>query len=206
MFFYFIDQSVITVGQEQPIAMGNCNHEEADTRMVVHLMNALENGLKSVVVRTVDTDVIVVLIGEFHVIHEVYPDADIWIAFGTGKHFRYYHINTLCGNLGRDKLRSLPSFHAFTGCDTTSSFFGKTKKSAWEAWNSFPTASETFLYIANNPFEVVDFESTHFKVLEHFTIILYDKTSSLVSVNEARKELFCKRNKTLENLPPTAVS
>ena len=58
---FSVDQSVIAVGQKQPIAMGNCNHKEADTRMVVHLMNALENGLNSIVVRTVDRDMIVVL-------------------------------------------------------------------------------------------------------------------------------------------------
>lgn len=140
-------------------------------------MHALEDGLNSIVVRTVDTDVVVVLISEFHATHEVYPEADIFIAFGTGKNFRYYHINTVCGNLGRDKSRSLPAFHAFTGCDTTSSFFGKTKKSAWEAWNSFPGVNEAFLHIVHNPFELVDFES---KVLEHFTVILYDTPWNLL--------------------------
>ena len=99
------------MGQEQAIAMGNCNHEEADTRMVVHLINALENGLNSIVVCTVDTDVIVILISEFHTIQEVHPEADILIAFGTGKNIRYYHTNTVCGNLGRDK-----SFSACISC------------------------------------------------------------------------------------------
>ena len=69
-----VDLSVIAVDQEHPIAMGNCNLEEADTRMVVHLMNALEYGLNCIVVRTVDTDVIVVLICEFHAIHKVFPE------------------------------------------------------------------------------------------------------------------------------------
>ena len=139
--------------------------------MIVHLINALENGLNSIVVHTVDTGVIVILISEFHTIQEVYPEADILIAFGTGKDIRYYHINTVCGNLGRDKSHSLPAFYAFTGSDTTSSFFGKTKKSAWEAWNSFLGVNEAFLHIIQNPFEVVDSESPHFKVLEHFTVI-----------------------------------
>ena len=149
------------MGQEPAIAMGNCNHEEADTRMVVHLINALENGLNSIV-RTVDTAVIVILVSEFHTIQEVYPEAGILIAFGTGKNIRYYHI---CGNLGRDKSCSLPAFHAFTGCDTTSSFFGKTKKSAWGTWNSLQGVNEAFLHIVQNPFEVVDSEFPHFKVL-----------------------------------------
>ena len=108
----------------------------------MHLMNTLENGLNSIVVRTVDTDVMVVLISEFHAIHKVFPEADIWIAFGTGKNSGF---TTVCGNLGRDKSHSLPTFHAFTGCDTSFSFFGKTKKSAWEAWNLFSVANEAFL-------------------------------------------------------------
>ena len=81
------------MGTEQ--AMGDCNHEEADTRMVVHVMDSLEKGFNDIMIRTVDTDVIVILIGEFHTIHQSYPSADIWVAFGTGKHFRYYHINIL---------------------------------------------------------------------------------------------------------------
>lgn len=98
-------------------------------------MDSLEKGFNDIVIRT---DVIVILIGEINTIHENYPLADIWVAFGTGKHFCYYNINTLSTSLGREKSRSLPPFHAFTGCDSISSFFGKTKKSAWKAWNSFP--------------------------------------------------------------------
>ncbi|KAG0725348.1 hypothetical protein GWK47_038759 [Chionoecetes opilio] len=33
----------------------------------------------------------------------------------------------------------------------------------------------------------------------------YDKTSPLVSVNEARKELFCPKNRTMENIPPNST-
>ena len=34
-----------------------------------------------------------------------------------------------------------------------------------------------------------------------FTVLLYHKECTLSSVNEARKELFCKKNKTLEDIP-----
>ena len=34
-------------------------------------------------------------------------------------------------------------------------------------------------------------------------MILYHKESTLLIVNEARRHLFCKKNKSLENLPPT---
>ena len=40
-------ERVISAGSD----MTNCNHEEADTRVVVHILNALEQGTKSVKVR-----------------------------------------------------------------------------------------------------------------------------------------------------------
>ena len=40
----------------------------------------------------------------------------------------------------------------------------------------------------------------HFQLLECFTVILYDKTSNLESVNEVWRELFCQKNKTMEHI------
>ena len=117
--------------------MANCNHEEADTRIVIHVYDALERGAKKVMVRTVDTDVVVILIGQFYNIVGQYSEAEIWVAFGTGKQFRYYSINHVCANLGIDRSLCLPPFHAFTGCDTTSSFFGRTKKTVWATWTAY---------------------------------------------------------------------
>ena len=56
-----------------------------------------------------------------------------------------------------------------------------------------------------NSYAQVDITSPFFLLLERFTVLLYDKTSVLESVNEARLELFCKKNKSLEYLPPTKV-
>ena len=46
-----------------------------------------------------------------------------WVAFGTGNLFCYYCITTITINLEQVKSCCLPPFQAFTGCDTTSSFF-----------------------------------------------------------------------------------
>ena len=35
--------------------------------------------------------------------------------------------------------------HAINGCDTVSSFLGYGKKSAWLAWNSYPSVTDAFL-------------------------------------------------------------
>ena len=125
------------------------------------------------------------------------------MAFGTGKHFRYVHINSVCSTLGKEKCIALPAFHSFTGCDTTSGFFGRGKKSAWEAWKSFPGVTEAFLYMATNPHAPLTVECEHFKLLEQFCVVIYDRTSNLDSVNEARREMFCQKNRTMETIPPT---
>ena len=183
-------------------SMQSCDHEEADTRILIHLEDALANGSNTCLVRTVDTDVVVIIIGKFHSFLGTYPAADIWIAFGTGKNFMNIHINDICNDLGRDKSMSLPIFHCFTGCDTTSAFLGKGKKSAWEAWKSYPEVTQAFLYMARHPHAPITVETQHFKLLEHFTVVVYYKASNQESVNEARRELFCQNNKTLETIPP----
>lgn len=39
-----------------------------------------------------------------------------------------------------------------------------------------------------------------------FVVLLYDRTSSLEHVNEARKELFTKKSRTIDRLPPTQAA
>ncbi|KAG1676399.1 Thymidine phosphorylase [Nymphon striatum] len=56
-----------------------CDHEEADTRILVHILDALKNGTKSIFVRTVDTDVIVILTGHFYQLTNSYGPLDVWI-------------------------------------------------------------------------------------------------------------------------------
>ena len=65
--------------------MPNCNHEEADTR-IVHIARALEQGARPIYVRAVDTDVVVILAGAFFDLILTQPLASIWVAFGMGKH------------------------------------------------------------------------------------------------------------------------
>ena len=131
------------------------------------------------------------------------PFADIWIAFGTGKDFRFYSINGLCATLGESRSRALPVFHALTGCDTTSAFRGKGKKSAWQAWQTYEKITDTFQLLATHPFEHLNVHSDHFQTIERLTVILYDKTSALSLVNEARMKLFCHKSRSMDRIPPT---
>ena len=69
-------------------AMGQRKHEEADTRIVVHVRHALERGAESVLVRTVDTDVVVILVGEIHDLLAYNQLSKVWVAFAWGATFR----------------------------------------------------------------------------------------------------------------------
>ena len=96
--------------------MPNCNHEEADTRILIHLKDAILKGAKSksVMIRTVDTDVIVLLIGKFGELQTAYGHIEIWVSFGVGRNHQMYHINHLFNLLGAEKAKALPVFHAYT--------------------------------------------------------------------------------------------
>ena len=108
-----------------------------------------------------------------------------------GKSFRFYSINVICASLGEAKSRALPVFHALTGCDTMSAFRGKGKKSTWQAWQAYEDITNTFVYLANHPFQHLYAGSDHFKKIERLTVIMYDRTSHLSGVNGAREEIFC---------------
>ena len=79
------------------------------------------------------------------------------------------------------------------GCDTTSALRGKGKKSAWQAWQAFEEVTDTFVHLSLHQFENINVDSSHFTAIERFIVILYDRTSPLSFVNDAREELFCKK-------------
>ena len=64
-----------------------CSQEEADTRMFLHLAAAVTAGHTNVLMRTVDSD-IVCLAPRAVVLLLSQGLKELWIAFGSGKHFR----------------------------------------------------------------------------------------------------------------------
>lgn len=122
---------------------------EAYTQMSLHILDVVSKGAHDVLITTVDTvdtDVVVILVGILNKLVVDYPDIQLWVAFGKGKHFRYYHIINLC--LSKHRCKVLPFFHAFTG-SYTFQFGGKQKKSAWKL---YPAATDAFSNCMNNPF------------------------------------------------------
>ena len=115
---------VLSSNQEDVSTLVPCTHEEADTRIFLHLKDAVRHGYSNASIRTVDTDVVVLAITSVNRLNLSEP----WVAFGTGKSFRFIAAHEIANTLGPDRCEALPMFHAFTGYDTVSCFGGRGKK------------------------------------------------------------------------------
>jgi hypothetical protein len=92
---------------------------------------------------------------------------ELWVAFGTGKHFRYIPVHAIAASFGPSKSQALPMFHAYIGCDTVSSFATRGKKTAWDTWKAFEEVTPTFVSLSTGPAVVSDADIA---VLERYTM------------------------------------
>ena len=108
------------------------------------------------------------------------PEDELWLAFGIGKNFRYLAAHEIAAGLGPQRAKTLPIFHALTGCDAMSSFSGHGKKTAGAIWTAYPDLTTALLKVSAIPLDV-------FHSIERFVILAYDGTST----DSARKRLVC---------------
>ncbi|KAJ8372700.1 hypothetical protein AAFF_G00277690 [Aldrovandia affinis] len=175
-----------------------CSHEEADTRIFVHARHATEAGSKVIMVKASDTDVVIIAVSVLQALQELGLQ-QLWVAFGQGQHLRWVPVHDLCCTLA-EKSKGMLFFHAFTGCDVVSAFRGKGKKSAWQTWDVCDEASGVFSKLSQYP-PVVDDEDL--KTLEKFVVMMYDRSSTAEGVDDARLDMFARKQRPYEAIPPT---
>ena len=166
-----------------------CTHEEEDTRILLHMEDAVKQGYNKVSIQTDDTDVVVLAVASAHRLNIT----ELWIAFGAGNNFRYLPAHEMADALGPVCCVALPMFHAFTGCDTMSCFGGMGKRTTWGMWNAYDEITPAFCALAATPVTVENWLSP----LERFVVHLYDRTSSQAFLNEARKQLFTQKGRAI---------
>ena len=174
---------------KQTLAMSH----HARKRMHASYSTRQMQGKSKISIRTVDTDVDVFAVSFFSRMNL----EEMWIAFGTGKNFRFIAIHEIVSSLSPTTFSGLLAFHAFTGCDTVPSFSGRGKKTASETWKVFPEDTDAFFEMTN-----VQISERSILLLERFVMLMYDKTSECFGVNEARKKLFIHKSRSLVNIPP----
>ena len=94
--------------------------EEADTKLLLHAVDATSSGATCTEIVSPDTDVFVLALRR-------YPQLCQDTAFVTGKgeRSRKIKLGPIVNALGPARTAALPGFHAWSGPDVTESFAGK---------------------------------------------------------------------------------
>ena len=79
---------------------------------------------------------------------------------------------------------------------------GRGKKTAWEAYKIYPDVVDAFAALGKVPPTEQALEE-QMSAIERFVVITYDRTSSYNSVDDARRELFTQKGRSIEMIPPT---
>ena len=181
--------------------INKCTSEEADARLVRHTIDCVGHGYDRVVVRTVDTDLLILLIGNISYMNEL-GDSTIYALHGSGS-TSYYNITEMGLEFGDQVSKALPFQYAFTGCDTTSSFFHIGKCKWFDYWINCPekdTLTSVFLELSNCPTVITTY---HLDILENYVKQLYyNSKENLQSIDLERMYHFSRLpNCNLRNLP-----
>jgi hypothetical protein len=181
--FYVVDKSVIREESHELYS----THEEADSRMFFHM--SLVPSPSNIVVRTVDTDCLIIALG----CKQYYDEGiNIWIEVGTQSKnsLRYINVNQLYSVLGIEICAALPAYHAFSGSDYTASFSRKGKVRPLKALEKSKVFQAAFKHLG----ETTAIDNEIITAIEKFVCSMYGM-KNLHDVNHARFEMFMKRYK-----------
>ncbi|GFS11780.1 ATP-binding cassette transporter sub-family A, partial [Elysia marginata] len=165
-------------------AIAPCNHEEANSSMMVHVTNAVHRGCKKIQIKRADTDLAVLIVST---ISELGGGLELWVAFGTGKDFRLIAVHEIAESLGPMRCCALSKFHSLMGCDTTSYF------------QHTDMLTTSLCSLRTDPKNLQD---NILHTVKRFLILLYDRTSSVECIDAARRDLFVSKGRKLSIFPP----
>ena len=93
------------------------SQEEADTRIILHSLDAVQRGATQLYIESPDTDVFVLAIRRYHQLC-----TDTYFITGVGNKKRVISLGPVVQALGKTRTSALPGFHAFSGADQTGHF------------------------------------------------------------------------------------
>ena len=163
------------------------DHEEADTRLILHCIHA---HMESMVVSVCDTDVLMLLLAHY----DQMQCQSLFMKAGTSKQPKYIPVHEIRKRVPDDQISTLLAFHAITGCDSVSQFSGHSKKTAWCV---FQRNHNDLSNLGKGPITKDTILSA-----EKFICRLY-RVPDADTCDKARVKLFC-IGRAQEALPPTS--
>ena len=108
---------MITFFLHYEVSQLQCDHEEADTRLLLHSKHSAKTH-DTIMVKKPDTDVFLLCIAMRRTI-----DKNVLVKTETSNRFRIIDISTILDALGHEICTCLPGFHAFSGTQYVSTYF-----------------------------------------------------------------------------------
>lgn len=170
----------------------------------MHLQDALESGSEICFVCTVDTDVVIILIGKFHISLLIIPLQTSGLPLALARASCTCTSMPSAMHWAKTSLHPFPCFTVLQG--VTQPQLSMEGEEISIGSMEFLPRGYTSIYrncMAANLHNPLSQDSQQ---LEHFIVSIYDETSTRESINEARREFFCKKSRTMENIPPTQVA
>ena len=96
------------------------SQEAADTKLLLHAVNATSSGATCIEMVSPDTDVFVLSLRRYSQLCE-----NTFFVTSKGERYRKIKLGPIVHALGPAKAAVLPRFHAWSGADITGSFAGK---------------------------------------------------------------------------------
>ena len=131
--------------------------------------------------RTCDTDQLFLAIAA----QSLLQFDEFGISFGVGRSHKYIPAHDLVHQLGHSVAKALPGFHAFTSCDTMSSFHGMGKKTCWDIFQLYSEFIPTFRVLSEISPTKEDIDAI-FPLLNKLTARLYQNNGEFQDVDSLR--------------------
>jgi hypothetical protein len=171
------------------------NQEEADTKIILHALDATTNGATEIKIHSPDTDVFILALRRFPRLCQ-----NTVFATGKGENRREIQLKPIVDALGPIKTAALPAFHALSGADNTGSFSGKGKASCWKAIDE--ASEDVFHAISSLGTSDMPSDET-VTAIEWLVCQFFLPKTDISTVTELRWWLFKKKQAQSERLPPT---
>ncbi len=125
----------------------SCDHEEADTRIALHLMMQLIK-----VPQIFSCALLILMLSLSLLVCFLIFIYQLTSGFRLAQGRILDIALTIFANWGKRSQGHYPSFMLSLGVTPHHSVMERQKKSAWEAWKSFPQATVAFAHILHEPF------------------------------------------------------
>ena len=183
------------------VHVGEHSHEEADTLIPLHVLDASNSNVCDIDVHSPDTDVLIYLMDLMS--NNSLP-GKLHFVTGKGKSERTIDIRERCRAVGNEKSRGLLGLHAFSGADWGGKFAGISKNRWIKLYLNLDSTSDVVGALQQLGEVGFDLDSMA-SVLQTFVCMVYANNikCNTTTVKEMRWELFKSKNLEGEKLPPT---